>query len=70
MAEHWALSVDPDYLRRMLANLRHVASPYYRRQPCTAAVRFLFGVGSTTAGEIIRRAGFDPATTLKEVGYG
>lgn len=68
MAEHWALSVDPDNLRRLLANLRHVAAPYYRRKPCIEAAAFLFAVGSTTAEAVIRRAGFDPLTLLKDVG--
>lgn len=68
MSEHYALSIAPDDLRRMIANLRHVASPYCRRRMAWEAVSFLFGVGRNTASAIVRRAGFDPDEILKEIG--
>lgn len=68
MSEHYALSIAPDNLRRLIANLRHVASPYYRRRMTWEAVSFLFAVGSNTAAAIVRRAGFDPDEILKEIG--
>lgn len=70
MAEHWTDSISDDHLRCIVFNLRSLTKRSESTTPAWGVLSKLYGVGSTTAAALCRRAGIDPDAQWREVKRG
>lgn len=61
----WSDGIPDANLRCMIVNSRMIAARTYKRGTNSALVSAVFGVGSTHATELCKRAGIDPDSTAR-----